>query len=76
MESNCFACSLPASEEVPNETTSKFGVDDSYSELLGEISINRALEVITKGQYRTRARVEPILQEMDEFLDSFNVQEE
>lgn len=66
--------SLPASEEVPDKD--KFGINDVYSDLLGEISIKRALEMTTKGQYRTRARVEPILQEMDEYLDSFNVQDE
>lgn len=41
--------------------------------LKDEDLIEKTKDEIMQAQYRTRVRVEPILQDMNEFLESFDV---
>lgn len=63
-------CSLPDSETSEG---SIFKVKEDYLSLLDEAMVSKTKGLLVAAQYRTRVRVEPILKEMKEELDSFVV---
>ena len=44
-----------------------------YVELLDDNMVRETVALINQAQYRTRIRVEPILMEMKDYVDSFDV---
>jgi hypothetical protein len=44
-----------------------------HRKLLEDQVVRETTDLLIQGQYRTRGRVEPVLQEMDEYLDTFDV---
>eukprot|EP00934_Nitzschia_sp_Nitz4_P008150 Nitzschia sp. Nitz4//scaffold39_size137210//103503//107005//NITZ4_003215-RA/size137210-augustus-gene-0.185-mRNA-1//1//CDS//3329550431//8140//frame0 len=67
--------SLPASEDAI-KTVDDFGAERESIAVLDDGHLQATLERITKAQYRSRVRVEPILQEMAELLGSFDLASE
>ena len=63
-------CRLPDSETSDGDI---FKVKEDYLSLLDEAMISKTKGLLVAAQYRTRVRVEPILKEMKEELDSFGV---
>jgi hypothetical protein len=63
-------CSLPDSETSEGDI---FKVKEDYLALLDEAMVRETKGLLVAAQYRTRVRVEPILKEMKEELDSFGV---
>ena len=67
----------------PSETNAMAANDSSvssstiqnevYSSLLDENMVRDTSAMIIQAQFRTRTRVEPVLQEMIEFLEGFDV---
>lgn len=49
--------------------------DEYRTSLVEQNTMYETIDMITKAQYRTRVRVEPVLQEMDEYLDTFDIPE-
>ena len=47
--------------------------DEYRTALVEQKAMYETIDVVTKAQYRTRVRVEPVLQEMDEYLDTFDI---
>lgn len=67
--------SLPAVEEVTVESIA-VEVDDRYRSFIDDGVMVQTLNGLAQAQYRTRQRVEPILQEMHEYLDTFTANED
>jgi hypothetical protein len=63
-------CSLPDSETSEGDI---FKVKQDYLSLLDEAVVSKTKGILVAAQHRTRVRVEPILKEMKEELDSFGV---
>jgi hypothetical protein len=63
---------LPATDEVSGGDLN-LPVQDELRSLVGEGAVADALTLVAQARFRTRMRIEPILQEMDKYLDSFNV---
>jgi hypothetical protein len=51
-------------------------VQEEHAKFFDDHVIRETTDLITQAQYRTRMRVEPVLQEMDEYLDAFNVSDD
>jgi len=62
--------SLPESE-----TFLESYLDEGHKAFLPDDILEDTKEILGRAQYRTRLRVEPILAEMKEYLDSFDVPE-
>jgi hypothetical protein len=69
----CLFVSLPSSESTPDAVCS---VQEEHVKFFDDHVIRETTDLITRAQYRTRMRVEPVLQEMDEYLDAFNVSDD
>ena len=65
--------SLPDSEESRKMTIYNIIPDEYRTALVEQKAMYETIDVVTKAQYRTRVRVEPVLQEMDEYLDTFDI---
>ncbi len=66
---NCIKV-LPASDSEPTVT---FSLTEKELGVLNESDVHITTAILNIAQYRTRIRIEPILQEMDEFLEEFDV---
>ena len=66
--------SLPSADEAADIDPEV--VHDKHRNLVEEEQLQNTLKLLAKARFRTRARVEPILQEMDEYLDTFNASED
>jgi hypothetical protein len=66
---------LPATEEVSGESID-VEIQDEYRSLIDEGVMAQTLNHLAQAQYITRQRVEPILQEMHEYLETFNANED
>jgi hypothetical protein len=64
--------SLPASETSEGAI---FKVKEEHLPLLDEAMVSETKRLLVAAQYRTRVRVEPILKEMKEELDSFDIKD-
>jgi hypothetical protein len=63
--------SLPATETF---TDTSITIQEDYIKMLKDDDlIKKTMNQIIQAQHRTRARVEPVLQDMNEFLESFDV---
>ena len=51
-------------------------VPQEIAELVGTETLQKAKAIVTICQRRTRLRIEPVLQEMDEYLDEFDASKE
>jgi hypothetical protein len=61
-------------KELPSsETDTMFDpeIADEDLNIIGMDTVQITKAIVRQGQYKTRMRVEPVLQEMDEFLDEF-----
>jgi N-terminal acetyltransferase B complex non-catalytic subunit len=69
-----MACvkTLPESDTAMIECPLK----EEVAEIIGVEGLKKAKTIVTICQYRTRLRLEPVLQEMDEFLDEFDASKE
>ena len=67
----CFD-SLPASEDASVKDL-QLKVVGAYRNVLDDQVVQDTSKRLIEAQWKTRARVEPVLQEMDEYLDSFDV---
>jgi hypothetical protein len=64
----CVVFSLPSSED---SSDIDHAINEEHRKLLDDHMVRETTELLMQAQYRTRARVEPVLQEMDEYLDLF-----
>ena len=48
-------------------------VPEDYRKVLDEGLLKKTIDIVEQSQHRTRIRVEPILQEINGFLCSFDV---
>ena len=62
--------SLPSPESAFD---ADFEIKEDHRKLLNEESLREIIELLNQARSKTRLRVEPVFQEIDEFLDSFNV---
>lgn len=58
---------LPESEKTLFEPE----LSDDVLNIIGPQTVENTKAIVIQGRHRTRMRVEPVLQEMDEFLDEF-----
>jgi hypothetical protein len=61
---------LPSSE---SSSDIDYVTKEEHRKLLDDEVVRETTEILIQGQHRTRLRVEPILQEMEEYLDTFDV---
>jgi N-terminal acetyltransferase B complex non-catalytic subunit len=66
---NCVK-KLPKSDSEP---TMNFDLSEKERSVLDESDVRLTAAILTVAQHRTRIRIEPILQEMDEYLEEFDV---
>ena len=50
----------------------QFDIKEDYLKLLDKTMLKDTTELIIDSQHRTRVRIEPVLQEMNDYLHSFN----
>ncbi|VEU44910.1 unnamed protein product [Pseudo-nitzschia multistriata] len=62
---------LPSSD-AESPLFSKYSLSEEVENLLGTDAVSSTKAVLNEAQYRTRMRMEPILQEMIDYLDEFN----
>lgn len=67
--------SLPATDEVRGDELN-ISVPSELQRLVGDQAVSGALGAVAQARYRTRLRIEPILQQMNEYLDSFDVKDD
>ena len=67
--------SLPETEDADPSTTS-LEIDPAVHRILDDDISKQTLQRIIAGQFRTRARAEPILREMVQELESFDVKDD
>lgn len=53
-----------------------FSIDDNYRSLVEASVLEKELRRLTQAQFRTRLRIEPILQQINDFLSSFDVNDD
>ena len=73
LEDKMIGCllSLPSSESDPFHL--QYSLSDEESDVLDPDVVTRTISVLGQSQYRTRMRLEPILHEMIDYLDEFDM---
>ncbi|KAG7347212.1 N-acetyltransferase B complex NatB non catalytic subunit [Nitzschia inconspicua] len=61
--------SLPSTESA---SLTDCDVSEDHLKMLGSDTLESTKAIVIQGRHKTRLRVEPVLQEMDEFLDEFD----
>ena len=62
--------SLPSTDK---STGPDIAIPEDYLKLLDDDLVKKTSDLLVEAQYQTRVRVEPILEEMGDFLKSFDV---